>query len=125
MGVAERLSWAARWPGAAIWVLAAVAAYGLAVVLPFARHASPACVPPPGRGPYKVLFGRFSSADAAQTFAARALAVGFKGLSVQQDSCSRWEVALYQIPSERVGHEIQAEARSARLTVTVEPVRAS
>jgi hypothetical protein len=122
MELPARFSATLRWPGAAVWIAAAVVAYGLVVLLPFARHSSPTCTLPPGQGPYKVVFGRFSSQGAADALAARATAVGFKGLTVQADDCSRWEVALYRIPSAEVGKSIQQEARSARLNVSVQPV---
>ncbi len=121
MSLMGRLSWAFAWPGAAVWIAVAALAYTLAAVVPFGIHASAPCGRPPGAaGPWEVVFGRFSSEPAAAALATRAQAVGFKGLTTEMDGCGRWQVALHRIPSQKVGREIQAEARSARLTVSVE-----
>ena len=73
------------------------------------------------RGGLNAVFGHRRSKAAAQRLAARAEAVGFTGLDVQQDRCGDWEVDLAGLETAAQRREFQREARGAGFNVRFEP----
>lgn len=83
--------------------------------------AAPRCPAPPVTGQdIAAVFGRPS--DYAQTARLEAAArdAGFHDAHYRLDPCGRLEVVVSRLPDVRVGHDIQREARSVGLRVTLE-----
>jgi hypothetical protein len=85
---------------------------GFAVTLECRSH--------PVEGGLAAVFGHRRTRRAAQALVARAEAVGFRGLRVQQDKCDDWEVDLYGLKTPAQRRELTAEARSAGLRIVFE-----
>ena len=67
----------------------------------------------------EVVYGRFDHPDAAAGFRDRVLELGFQGTEVMFDGCNR-QVVLEGVPSVEIAHELQAEAATVDLHLTVE-----
>ena len=65
--------------------------------------------------PVAVVFGYPTTFDDAVALRDKALRVGFVGTATGFDQCGRLRVALANVPSPKVGREIQAEARLVEL----------
>ena len=91
-----------------------------------AQTAQQACPSQQGAG-ILANFGTRATAAEANELLARAGAVGFQGLVVQQRSCHAYAVVLGGLKSVQQGRELQREAHSAGLPVTIDcrsqPVR--
>jgi hypothetical protein len=72
-------------------------------------------------GGVNAVFGHRRSKAAAETLLARAEAVGFRGLDVQQDRCGDWEVDLAGLQTVAQRRAFQREARQAGFRVRFEP----
>jgi hypothetical protein len=83
-------------------------------------HVTIECRSHPVEGGLAAVFGHRRTRRAAEKLQARAGAVGFRSLRVQQDSCGDWEVDLYGLKTPAQRHELAAEARRAGLHVTFE-----
>lgn len=70
--------------------------------------------------PVEVVYGRFDHPDAAAGFRDRVLELGFQGTEVMFDGCGQWKVVLEGVPSVEIAHELQAEAATVDLHLTVE-----
>ncbi len=57
---------------------------------------------------------------AATALLGKVLAVGFKGSQIEPDGCGFLKVAVHGIPTQKVGGEVVAEARSVGLEATLE-----
>jgi hypothetical protein len=84
-------------------------------------HVQIECRSLPPRGGVNAVFGHRRTRAAAERLAARAGAVGFSGLDVQQDACGDWEVDLAGLKSSAERREFRAEAARVGFRVTFEP----
>jgi len=73
-------------------------------------------------GDLKVVFGRASTAVAADALLEHVLKSGFQGSQIEPDGCGLLEVSVHGIPTLKVGREVVAEAKTVGVSATVEIV---
>jgi hypothetical protein len=73
------------------------------------------------RGGLNAVFGHRSTRRAAQLLEARANAMGFSGLDVQQDTCGDWEVDLRGLRTAAQRREFRLEAAPRGFQIRFEP----
>ena len=86
-----------------------------------ARHA---CATQVYQNGLDVVFGRANTQAKADAITARAQRVGFSAVKTVQESCNVWKAVLRGLDSYQTAVAIQSEARRARMTPTVECVKA-
>jgi hypothetical protein len=78
-----------------------------------------ACTTTPAPGGWSAVFGERRTREAADGLRDRAESLGFKGLSIDQQGCSRFVVVLHGLSSREQATEFGREARTAGLRVRV------
>ena len=78
-----------------------------------------ACQSIPHPGGFKAVFGRRSSAAAAEALRQRAESRGFKGLDVEENACGSYSVTLPGLTDAKQFAAFRAEAKSAGFDVTL------
>ena len=73
------------------------------------------------RGGLNAVFGHRRTRSAAERLKARAEAVGFPGLDVQQDECGDWEVDLRGLKTESQRRDFRSEAARVGFQIRFEP----
>src|SRR5213592_83583 len=89
-----------------------------------ARAARHACATQVYQNGLDVVFGRANTQAKADAITARAQRVGFSAVKTVQESCNVWKAVLRGLDSYQTAVAIQSEARRARMTPTVECVKA-
>jgi hypothetical protein len=112
-----------RWPGAAVFVVAAGLAYAgwYAAAAGFSVEHRIQCAPPVTQdGNIRAVFGRFDSFDSAESVHRLAVERGYRAARIQVDRCGRVAVILEGIPSRKVAEDLRREAATAGFRVTFE-----
>jgi hypothetical protein len=73
------------------------------------------------RGGLNAVFGHRRTRSAAANLKAKAEAVGFRGLDVQQDGCGDWEVDLRGLKTESQRRDFRSEAARVGFQIRFEP----
>ena len=107
--------------GAALVAAALVLASGLSGSATAARHA---CATQVYQNGLDVVFGRANTQAKADAITARAQHVGFSAVKTVQESCNVWKAVLRGLDSYQTAVAVQSEARRARVSPTVECVKA-
>lgn len=105
----------------ALVAAALVLVSGLSGSATAARHA---CATQVYQNGLDVVFGRANTQAKADAITARAQRVGFSAVKTVQESCNVWKAVLRGLDSYQTAVAIQSEARRARMTPTVECVKA-
>jgi hypothetical protein len=107
--------------GAALVAAALVLVSGLSGSATAARHA---CATQVYQNGLDVVFGRANTQAKADAITARAQHVGFSAVKTVQESCNVWKAVLRGLDSYQTAVAVQSEARRARMSPTVECVKA-
>jgi hypothetical protein len=86
-----------------------------------ARHA---CATQVYENGLDVVFGRANTRAKADAITGRAQRVGFSAVKTVQESCNVWKAVLRGLDSYQTAVGVQSEARRAKMTPTVECVKA-
>jgi hypothetical protein len=104
--------------GAVLLLLVSCAAFAAGAA---ARPAAaPACVTPEVRVHNEAVFGHFSTVGPAKALKARAAAVGFKGIKIENDGCGDFEVEIDGADRQADRASFAREASRAGFQVTFE-----